>query len=79
MQPTQVDPILELKANVTQLAQSMQQLQAQMAIHTELMRRALEGKWDGAHHGADSAEADLYALNPTLQGKVTVVPFDQAG
>ena len=55
------------------------QLQQQQALQTSLMQHIIEGKWDAGSHGADSAEAILYALNPTLKGQVTVLPFVDDG
>ncbi|MBI2756180.1 MAG: hypothetical protein HYX52_05660 [Chloroflexi bacterium] len=49
----------------------IKQLQAQQAIFTEALKAALEGRWTGE----GSTEAWLYALNPTLQGKVKPDPF----
>lgn len=49
----------------------IKQLQAQQAMITEALKSALEGRWTGE----GSVEAWLYALNPTLQGKVQPDPF----
>jgi hypothetical protein len=44
------------------------QLQSQQAIFTRIIAQQLQGKWSGA----DSAEAWLYALDPTIQGTLTL-------
>ncbi len=46
-------------------------LQRQQALQTQAIAAALEGRWTGA---PPSVEAFLYALNPTLQGKITPNP-----
>ena len=46
------------------------QLQAQQSLMTQALIAALEGRWVGA----DSVEANLYAINPTLQGTLQLDP-----
>jgi len=46
------------------------QLQTQQSLQTQALAAALQGKWTGA----ESVEAYLYALNPTLQGTLTPDP-----
>lgn len=43
-------------------------LQQQQAIFTRIIAQQLQGKWSGA----DSAEAWLYSLDPTIQGTLTL-------
>ena len=46
------------------------QLQQQQALMVQALVAALEGRWVGA----DSLEAFLYAINPTLQGTLELDP-----
>lgn len=46
------------------------QLETQQGLFTQALIAALEGRWTGAN----SVEAFLYALNPTLQGQLEVDP-----
>lgn len=46
------------------------QLQAQQALFTQIVAAQLQGRWVGA----DSAEALLYALNPSLTGTLELDP-----
>ena len=51
------------------------QLQTQQAIITQALRAALEGRWTGEA----SVEAYLYALDPNMQGKLTLdVPVTES-
>jgi hypothetical protein len=52
------------------LLQELQLLQRQQSFQT----RAIAAYVEGRVTGADSAEAYLYALDPTLQGKLTPKP-----
>jgi hypothetical protein len=45
-------------------------LQQQQALFTQALKAAVEGHWVGA----SSVEAFLYALDPSLQGRVTPDP-----
>ena len=54
----------ELEATITQLQQQVEFL-------TQALIAMLEGNWVGA---PPSAEANLYALNPWLQGKLELDP-----
>ncbi len=45
-------------------------LENQQGLITAALAAALEGRWTGA----DSVEAFLYALNPTLQGTLELNP-----
>ena len=47
------------------------QLEQQQALLTQALVAALEGQWTGA---PPSVEAFLYAINPTLQGTLTLDP-----
>ena len=47
------------------------QLENQQALVTQALIAALQGQWVGA---PPSVEAFLYALNPTLQGTLTLDP-----
>jgi len=51
--------------NADQAAQ-ITQLQQQQAIFTQALKAMIEGTWTGA----GSAEALLYALDPTMQGGI---------
>ena len=53
----------DLNAQITQLQQ-------QQAIYTRIIAQQLQGKWTGV----DSAEAFLYALDPNLQGSLSLDP-----
>lgn len=44
------------------------QLQQQQALFTQIIKAQLEGMWTGA----GSAEAFLYALDPTMTGQLTL-------
>lgn len=44
------------------------QLQTQQAIFTQALKSMLEGKWTGE----GSVEAFLYALDPNMQGTLTL-------
>lgn len=44
------------------------QLQQQQALFTQIIAAQLQGKWIGE----SSAEAYLYAIDPTLQGTLTL-------
>lgn len=46
------------------------QLQNQQALQTQAFINALEGRWTGAN----SVEAILYALNPSLEGTLQPDP-----
>lgn len=46
-------------------------LEQQQALLTQALAAALEGQWIGA---PPSVEAYLYAINPTLQGTLTLDP-----
>ena len=46
------------------------QLQQQQMLFTQALKAAVEGRWVGA----DSVEAYLYALDPSMQGSVTPDP-----
>ena len=51
------------------------QLQSQQAIFTRIIAQQLQGIWTGA----DSAEAWLYALDPAIQGTLSLdTPVTQA-
>jgi hypothetical protein len=54
----------EINAKLTQLEQ-------QQALLTQALVAALSGQWVGA---PPSVEAFLYAINPTLQGTLTLDP-----
>jgi hypothetical protein len=45
-------------------------LESQQGLFTQALKAALEGRWTGAN----SVEAYLYALNPTMQGTLEVDP-----
>ena len=51
-------------------AAQITQLQQQQGLFTQALKAAVEGRWVGA----DSVEAFLYALDPTMQGGVTPDP-----
>jgi len=51
-------------------AAQITQLQQQQGLFTQALKAAVEGRWVGA----DSVEAFLYALDPTMQGAVTPDP-----
>ena len=55
---------------MTDTAAQIAQLQQQQALFTQIVKALLEGKWVGA----ESAEALLYALNPTLTGTLELDP-----
>ena len=56
-------------------AAQITQLQQQQALFTQIIVAQLEGRWNGA----DSAEALLYALNPNLNGTLTLdVPVTES-
>jgi hypothetical protein len=61
--------------SVPELLAQIEQLKNQQSLQTMMMQHIIQGKWDAAANGADSAEAALYALNPTLQGQISVLPF----
>lgn len=46
-------------------------LEQQQALLTQCLAAALQGQWVGA---PPSVEAFLYAINPTLQGTLTLDP-----
>jgi hypothetical protein len=46
------------------------QLQTQQSLMTQALAAALEGRWQGAN----SVEAYLYALDPSLQGQLEADP-----
>lgn len=51
------------------------QLQQQQALFTQIIKAQLEGTWTGA----GSAEAFLYALDPNMQGTLSLdVPVTQS-
>lgn len=50
------------------LTAQITQLQQQQALFTQIIAAQLQGLWTGA----DSAEAYLYALDPTLQGTLSL-------
>jgi len=51
------------------------QLQQQQALFTQALKQMLQGKWEGA----DSVEALLYALDPNMQGTLTLdVPVTES-
>jgi hypothetical protein len=52
------------------LSAQITQLQQQQALMTRALCAAVEGRWQGA----SSVEAFLYALDPSLQGKLTADP-----
>jgi hypothetical protein len=45
------------------------QLQQQQALFTQALRAMLEGKWDA---GPDTVEAFLYALDPNMNGTLSL-------
>jgi len=49
---------------VTDVQTQITQLQQQQALFTQSLKAMLEGQWDGA----DSVEAYLYALDPSMSG-----------
>jgi hypothetical protein len=74
-QVTQAEDIAALKALAAAQRQEIQILERQQSLQTAAIRRILEGRWQASGFGAESAEAELYALDPTLEGQVAVVPF----
>ena len=65
----------ELAQAIADLQRGMDQQQQQQALLTQAMLNIIRGRWDAAQYGAQSAEAFLVALNPSLQGKIDAVPF----
>jgi len=52
------------------------QLQQQQALFTQALRAMLEGAWNG---GPATVEAYLYALDPSIQGTLTLdVPLTES-
>lgn len=52
------------------------QLQQQQALFTQALKEALQGHWTG---GAETVEAILYALDPTMQGTLDLdVPLTES-
>lgn len=49
---------------------SITQLQTQQGLQTQALIAALEGRWIGAN----SVEALIYALNPSLEGQLNPDP-----
>jgi hypothetical protein len=64
---------------IAHLQRAIDQTQQQQALLTQALLHAIRGEWDAAQFGAESAEAFLVALNPSLQGKVNAIPFVQGG
>jgi len=60
----------DISAYTDDQAAQITQLQQQQSIFTQALKASVEGRWTGA----DSVEAYLYALDPTLQGTVTPDP-----
>ena len=65
----------ELAQAIANLQRGIDQQQQQQALLTQALLNVIRGQWDAAQFGAQSAEAFLVALNPSLQGKVDAVPF----
>jgi hypothetical protein len=61
---------------IAHLQRAIELLAQQQALHAQALLHAIQGKWDAAQFGPESAEAVLVALNPALQGKVDAVPFE---
>lgn len=68
----------EFEQAIANLQRAVDQIQQQQALQTEAMLKLIRGHWDAAQFGMQSVEAILVALNPSLQGKVHPIPFDQA-
>lgn len=68
----------ELAETVANMQRAIDQMQQQQALQLQALLNAARGQWDAARFGTQSVEAILVALNPSLQGKVHVVPFDGA-
>jgi hypothetical protein len=66
----------ELADAVANLQRAIDQIQQQQALHTQALLDIIRGQWDAAQFGAESVEAILVALNPSLQGKVHAIPFE---
>ncbi len=66
----------ELAEAIANIQRAIDQTQQQQALLTQALLNAVRGQWDAARYGAQSVEAILVALNPSLQGKVDAVPFD---
>lgn len=68
----------ELAEAVANMQRAIDQMQQQQALQVQALLNAARGQWDAARFGTQSVEAVLVALNPALQGKVHLVPFDDA-
>lgn len=66
----------ELAEAVANIQRAIDETQQQQALQTQALLNLVRGQWDAARYGAQSVEAILVALNPSLQGKVDVTPFD---
>jgi hypothetical protein len=67
--------IQELAQAVANMQRAVDQLQQEQALQAQAILNIIRGRWDAAQNGAQSAEAILVALSPSLQGKVNAVPF----
>jgi hypothetical protein len=68
----------ELAQALANMQRAIDQMQQQQALQVQALLNAARGQWDAARFGTESVEAILVALNPSLQGKVHLVPFDDA-
>ncbi len=66
----------ELADALANIQRTMDQVQQQQALLTQALLIASRGHWDAARYGPQSVEAILVALNPALQGKVQILPFE---
>ena len=67
--------VQELAQAVANMQRAVDQLQQEQALQTQAILNTIRGRWDAAQNGAQSAEAILVALSPSLQGKVHAIPF----
>jgi hypothetical protein len=65
----------ELVQAVANMQRAVDQLQQEQVLQTQAILNTIRGRWDAAQNGSQSAEANLVALSPSLQGKVHAVPF----
>jgi hypothetical protein len=72
-QQTPIEPP-EVAQQSAQVSGQITQLQEQIANLTQIQAYILQGQFLSEYHGAESAEALLYALSPSMQGSLSLNP-----